>query len=244
MIAARCLLLLLIKTTYKSKAGRVKTIIVLGSGGCLCRTILDSDARIPPLYTVTAPTRGQTNRDDLIKTDATACADHTGAWNRQQATVLFMRPADTAVGANQACENCLPAGGHTAEMLMLVSGLDKHYYSPRVYVVAETDKMSAKRALTREQEWSTQQVGSRLRCRLLHDHIQDTPCLEGLTLQLTVLATVLAPGGCHTHVWASLVSVLMSPFCTCAGRPQQQQAARATAPAETTSGCSSSFSVC
>ena len=39
-------------------------------------------------------------------------------------------------------------------MLMLVSGLDKQYYSPRVYVVAETDKMSAKRALSREQEWA------------------------------------------------------------------------------------------
>jgi hypothetical protein len=46
-------------------------------------------------------------------------------------------------------------------MLMLVSGLDKQYYSPRVYVVAETDKMSAKRALTREQEWSAQQVCGR-----------------------------------------------------------------------------------
>lgn len=37
---------------------------------------------------------------------------------------------------------------------MLVSSLDKQYYGPRVYVVAETDKMSAKRALTREQEWA------------------------------------------------------------------------------------------
>lgn len=46
------------------------------------------------------------------------------------------------------------AGGHTAEMLMLVASLDKQYYCPRVYVVAETDKMSAKRALTREQEWA------------------------------------------------------------------------------------------
>lgn len=43
-------------------------------------------------------------------------------------------------------------------MLMLVSGLDKQYYSPRVYVVAETDKMSAKRALTREQEWAAAAV--------------------------------------------------------------------------------------
>jgi hypothetical protein len=38
-------------------------------------------------------------------------------------------------------------------MLMLIAGLDKAYYNPRVYVVAETDKMSAKRALTCEQEW-------------------------------------------------------------------------------------------
>lgn len=41
---------------------------------------------------------------------------------------------------------------------MLVSGLDKSFYTPRVYVVAETDKMSAKRALTREQEWTSAQV--------------------------------------------------------------------------------------
>jgi hypothetical protein len=46
------------------------------------------------------------------------------------------------------------AGGHTAEMLMLVAGLDKAYYTPRVYVTAETDKMSAKRALTCEQDWA------------------------------------------------------------------------------------------
>jgi hypothetical protein len=39
-------------------------------------------------------------------------------------------------------------------MLMLVAALDKAYYTPRVYVAAETDKMSAKRALTCEQEWA------------------------------------------------------------------------------------------
>jgi beta-1,4-N-acetylglucosaminyltransferase len=50
------------------------------------------------------------------------------------------------------------AGGHTAEMLMLVEGMDKAFYSPRVYVAAETDKMSAKRALSREQTWAGSQV--------------------------------------------------------------------------------------
>jgi hypothetical protein len=43
-------------------------------------------------------------------------------------------------------------------MLMLVEGMDKAFYSPRVYVAAETDKMSAKRALSREQTWARSQV--------------------------------------------------------------------------------------
>lgn len=46
-------------------------------------------------------------------------------------------------------------------MLMLVEGLDKDFYSPRVYVAAETDKMSAKRALSREQTWAGSQVRNR-----------------------------------------------------------------------------------
>lgn len=52
-------------------------------------------------------------------------------------------------------------GGHTAEMLTLVEGIDKAFYSPRVYVAAETDAMSAKRALSREQTWSQSQVTQR-----------------------------------------------------------------------------------
>jgi hypothetical protein len=43
---------------------------------------------------------------------------------------------------------------------MLMDSLDKSFYRPRVYVVAETDKMSAKRALGREQTWSSNQVKS------------------------------------------------------------------------------------
>lgn len=44
-------------------------------------------------------------------------------------------------------------------MLMLVEGMDKSFYTPRVYVAAETDKMSATRALGREQTWAGSQVG-------------------------------------------------------------------------------------
>jgi hypothetical protein len=42
------------------------------------------------------------------------------------------------------------AGGHTAEMLTLVGHMDKERYSPRCYVVAETDKMGAQKAWTSE----------------------------------------------------------------------------------------------
>jgi beta-1,4-N-acetylglucosaminyltransferase len=36
----------------------------------------------------------------------------------------------------------LGSGGHTAEMLRLLGGMNLHNYTPRVYVVAEGDKMS------------------------------------------------------------------------------------------------------
>eukprot|EP00884_Botryococcus_braunii_P019054 jgi/Botrbrau1/5832/Bobra.0366s0014.1 len=44
----------------------------------------------------------------------------------------------------------LGSGGHTAEMLTLVGQLDKKRYSPRTYIVAETDQMGAQKALTSE----------------------------------------------------------------------------------------------
>lgn len=40
----------------------------------------------------------------------------------------------------------LGSGGHTAEMMRLVESLDKTRYTPRAYVVAETDKMSGRKA--------------------------------------------------------------------------------------------------
>lgn len=47
------------------------------------------------------------------------------------------------------------AGGHTAEMLKLVNSLDKKVYSPRVYVSAETDKLSGKKAFEAEKGYQT-----------------------------------------------------------------------------------------
>jgi hypothetical protein len=42
------------------------------------------------------------------------------------------------------------AGGHTTEMLRLISGLDHAMFSPRVYVVSQADKMSENRCIESE----------------------------------------------------------------------------------------------
>eukprot|EP01024_Parvocaulis_polyphysoides_P057132 TRINITY_DN60659_c0_g1_i1.p1 TRINITY_DN60659_c0_g1~~TRINITY_DN60659_c0_g1_i1.p1 ORF type:complete len:151 (-),score=4.05 TRINITY_DN60659_c0_g1_i1:11-463(-) len=46
----------------------------------------------------------------------------------------------------------LGSGGHTAEILKLISKMDLNKYSPRIYVVAETDSHSNEKALKQEQE--------------------------------------------------------------------------------------------
>jgi hypothetical protein len=43
-------------------------------------------------------------------------------------------------------------------MLMLLQSLDRATYTPRLYVAAETDAMSARRALAREATWAGSEV--------------------------------------------------------------------------------------
>ena len=42
-------------------------------------------------------------------------------------------------------------GGHTAEMLQLIKSLDPERYTPRSYIVANTDKLSEEKAIEYEQ---------------------------------------------------------------------------------------------
>ncbi|KAI7866767.1 oligosaccharide biosynthesis protein Alg14-like protein, partial [Spinellus fusiger] len=42
--------------------------------------------------------------------------------------------------------------GHTAEMLHLIQGLDKHNYSPRLYLMSEGDCLSAEKVLQWEKD--------------------------------------------------------------------------------------------
>ena len=43
-------------------------------------------------------------------------------------------------------------GGHTTEMLRLMCQMDLDFYTPRIYVVADTDKHSAAKSASFEQE--------------------------------------------------------------------------------------------
>ena len=54
----------------------------------------------------------------------------------------------------------LGSGGHTAEMLRLLRGMDLDNYAPRVYVVAEGDKMSIEKAEKFESEAITEKTSA------------------------------------------------------------------------------------
>ncbi|CAD7699287.1 unnamed protein product [Ostreobium quekettii] len=49
----------------------------------------------------------------------------------------------------------LGSGGHTTEMLTLMEALNRSRYTPRCYVVADTDSLSAARATEKERNWGT-----------------------------------------------------------------------------------------
>ena len=56
---------------------------------------------------------------------------------------------------SQACRTMvvLGSGGHTAEMLRLFKNFDPSYYTPRVYVTAQTDALSSQKAVAFESSW-------------------------------------------------------------------------------------------
>jgi beta-1,4-N-acetylglucosaminyltransferase len=79
---------------------------------------------------------------------AALLALRTRAYLRQRG-----RPAPPAGAGGVATMVVLGSGGHTAEMLRLVGGLDRARYTPRVYVAAHSDAMSGRKAVALEQAW-------------------------------------------------------------------------------------------
>lgn len=55
---------------------------------------------------------------------------------------------------------CFIEGGHTTEMMRLLGSLSS-YYQPRIYIVAETDKMSVEKITSFEKE-KTSRGGSKV----------------------------------------------------------------------------------
>ena len=59
------------------------------------------------------------------------------------------------------------SGGHTAEMLTLLQGLDAASYAPREYVIATTDSTSAQRVEAFEKSWAGGQAFAQPKYELL-----------------------------------------------------------------------------
>jgi hypothetical protein len=133
LLALRVALLLVFGrgTPMKAGSGPVKTMIVLGSGACGREESKRSGAAVAPTGAAAVPA-GSSNAD-RVTYPSSPLADRV--------TYIHAIPSRHL------------AGGHTAEMLMLVEKLDKVHYAPRVYVVAASDRMSGTRALTKEQGW-------------------------------------------------------------------------------------------
>ena len=51
-------------------------------------------------------------------------------------------------------EGAVFSGGHTAEMLALASKLDPALYTPRCYVVGQTDALGRSKAAAAEKTWT------------------------------------------------------------------------------------------
>eukprot|EP00122_Pirum_gemmata_P016533 Pgem_evm1s15458 len=62
--------------------------------------------------------------------------------------LLFLPIPPRSSTSNTKYTNCktlivLGSGGHTTEMFRLLEKLDKNYYSPRIYVLSQTDSSSS-----------------------------------------------------------------------------------------------------
>ena len=74
----------------------------------------------------------------------------TSVWLLLSWILRSLRPRDTPGQTRLCC--VLGSGGHTTEMLRLVTALDPEAFSPRTYVMAETDRFSEAKVEEMEME--------------------------------------------------------------------------------------------
>lgn len=64
-------------------------------------------------------------------------------------------PVHTKISSKTSIMVVLGSGGHTMEMMRLLSGLSAKHYTPRMYVISDTDKMSENKARQFERTMDT-----------------------------------------------------------------------------------------
>ncbi|KAG0002076.1 UDP-N-acetylglucosamine transferase subunit, partial [Entomortierella chlamydospora] len=121
--------------------------------------------------------------------------------------VLPSVPPTSSKSLSTSCHKCtttifLGSGGHTAEMLQLVSGLDTSKYSPRHYVVGWDDESSIEKLHRLEASRNQKDVTSAFQeySRTKNTANQDADALDGYTVHRI-------PRSRHVHQ-----SMLTTPF--------------------------------
>ncbi|KAF9154909.1 UDP-N-acetylglucosamine transferase subunit [Mortierella sp. AD011] len=121
--------------------------------------------------------------------------------------VLSSAPPTNSKSLSTSCHKCtttifLGSGGHTAEMLQLVSGLDTSKYSPRHYVVGWDDESSVEKLHRLEASRNQKDVTSAFQeySRAKNTANQDADSLDGYTVHRI-------PRSRHVHQ-----SMITTPF--------------------------------
>ena len=95
----------------------------------------------------------------------------------------------------------LGSGGHTAEMFRLLRGLDPHRYTPRIYVTASTDHLSANHCERFESQW--EQEGRSWKVETIPRARQ-----VGQSYLTSIFTTLRAFCGCCLMVWKAQPDVV------------------------------------
>lgn len=106
---------------------------------------------------------------------------------------------------------CLP-GGHTSEALSLLSGLSFKRYIPRIYIIADGDKLSAQKADQLEERKAAESDSQKVR-RLFHSPItlpvSLTVCNQGDAARYSIL-TIRRARRVHQSLVSTPPTMLLS----------------------------------
>ncbi|KAF8893804.1 glycosyltransferase family 1 protein [Infundibulicybe gibba] len=121
---------------------------------------------------------------------------------RLYAVLPRRKPKVELRSGNLASSTCtlaifLGSGGHTSEMLGLVSALDFSRYTPRIYIISEGDSLSEQKVVRLEMKTAprreTYQILKIPRARRVHQSILSTPPTALTSLAACIFHIVINP---------------------------------------------------